>query len=86
MSAGKVIKTMALAALVGGVSTFLPSAPAGAAGMLELDLENVPTVLGVAVAPCLTTAVPTTTPLALPPCSATPGPDRNGMCKCWPTN
>ena len=49
MSAGKVIKTMALAALVGGVSTFLPSAPAGAAGMLELDLENVPTVLGVAV-------------------------------------
>lgn len=46
MRVRKVIKTMAL---VAGATTCLAQAPAGAAGMLELEMENVPTVLGVAV-------------------------------------
>ena len=76
MRVRKVIKTMAL---VAGATACLTQAPAGAAGMLELEMENVPTVLGVAVAPM-------TTPSALPPCSATPLPGRSVTCNCWRTN
>lgn len=46
MRVRKMIKTMAL---VAGASACLAQAPAGAAGMLELEMENVSTVLGMAV-------------------------------------
>jgi outer membrane protein len=49
MNERKIFKAMALATMVAGAAALLPSVPAGAAGMLELDMENVPTVLGVAV-------------------------------------
>lgn len=44
-----VVKTMALAAVFASALVTIPCPAASAAGMLELDMENVPTVFGLAV-------------------------------------
>jgi len=45
----KKIKPMALAMALAGAAALLPSTPVQAAGALDLDMENVPNVFGVAV-------------------------------------
>lgn len=45
----RTFRILSLAGVLAGSAAFIPGSPAGAAGFLELDVENVPTVVGAVV-------------------------------------